>query len=123
MIYSTFEDTSWLDQMIPSLAEMGVTVETRGENDYVFSYADDGEGVKLRVAWDKVSVSPVDFSDKNVVTFSFDSTELPEVDLIDVAKEAWAKLAADASVQKVAEILGSVDAATVESAVGEISNS
>ena len=123
MIYSTFEDTSWLDQMIPSLAEMGVTVETRGENDYVFSYAEDGEGVKVRVAWDKVSVSPVDFSDKNVVTFSFDSTELPEVDLIDVAKEAWAKLAADASVQKVAEILGSVDAATVESAVGEISNS
>ena len=65
----------------------------------------------------------MDFSDKNVVTFSFDSTDLPEVDLIDVAKEAWAKLAADASVQKVAEIVGSIDAATVESAVGEVANS
>ena len=49
--------------------------------------------------------------------------DLPEVDLIDVAKEAWAKLAADASVQKVAEIVGSIDAATVESAVGEVANS
>ncbi len=123
MIYSTFEDTSWIDQMIPSLTESGVTVETRGANDYTFSYAADGEGFKVHVAWDKVSVSPVDFSDKNVVTFSFDSTDLPEVDLIDVAKEAWAKLAADASVQKVAEIVGSIDAATVESAVGEVANS
>ena len=82
MIYSTFEDTSWIDQMIPSLTESGVTVETRGANDYAFSYAADGEGFKVHVAWDKVSVSPVDFSDKNVVTFSFDSTDLPEVDLL-----------------------------------------
>lgn len=123
MIYSTFEDTSWLDQMIPSLTEAGVTVETRGENDYAFSYAEDGTGFKVHIAWDKVSASATDFSGKNVVTFSFDSTELPEVDLLTVAQEAWAKLSADASVQKLAEIVGSIDTATVESAVSEVANS
>lgn len=123
MLYSTFEDTSWLDQMIPSLAESGVTVETRGENDYAFSYAEDGDGFKVHIAWDKVTAEPVDFSAKNVVTFTYDSESLPEVDLIDVAKEAWGKLSADESVQKLAEIFSDVDAETVEAAVAEAANS
>ena len=123
MIYSTFEDTSWLDQMIPSLTEAGVTVENRGENDYAFAYAEDGNGFKVHISWDKVTVEPVDFSEKNVVAFSYDSTELPAVDLVDVAKDAWAKLSADESVQKLAELFGSFDATTVEAAVSEASNS
>lgn len=109
MLYDTFEDSSWIDTLIPQLAESGVTITANSDSDYTIAYAEDGEAVKLHISWEKVAMSMPAFAEKNIVTYDYNTTTLPETDLFDVAKDCYSKISGEPSVQQLRELLSDVE--------------
>lgn len=109
MMLVLLEDTSWIDELTASLDGTGAAVEQQGDYDYTFSYAMEGDAMKVHVAWEAVTASALDLSDKNIVVLDVYSDELPENDVVDAVLAGFSKLMDDASVQQLMALAESLE--------------
>ena len=117
MVFSLMDDTSWISDMIPDLAEAGLNLEVRGERDYAVSFAEEGSGIKFHIAWEPAAeVDASALNGKNIVEIDLFADELPENDVFDVALAGISKLMDDASVQQLMALYESLSIVETEEA-------
>lgn len=121
MMLVLLEDTSWIDELATSLEGTGAAIEQLGEYDYNFSYALEGDAMKVHVAWEAVDASALDLSAKNNVVLDINSEDLPENDVVDAVLAGFSKLMDDASVQQLMALAESLeDEISLEDLEGEL---
>lgn len=109
MMLVMLEDTSWIDELIPTLDGTGAAIEQLGERDYNLSYALEGDAMKAHIRWEAIETAAPDLSVKNIVVLDVNDEDLPENDLDDAVLAAMSKLLDDASVQQLMELAESLE--------------
>lgn len=109
MMLVMLEDTSWIDELIPTLEGSGASIERLGDCNYNISYALEGEGLKAHIRWESVDAAAPDLSAKNVIALDPNSEDLPENDVDDAVLAAMSKLLDDASVQQLMGLAESLE--------------